>query len=134
MIKLKNLLPEAQETPEEKKETSNLYPEAGKNAPDSVKAAIEEFRNLSPEERAKTPLLYWLLGEGTPNYKMSKKDSRYVDVSQVKGQACGNCKSLYKRVTNGKYVCSQINEIGSPSEGKISISGWCNFWKSLENI
>jgi len=133
MIKLKDLLPEAQ-TPEAKKEISNLYREAGQKAPDSVKAAIEEFRKLSPEERAKTPLLWWLLGEGTPNYKMSKRDSEYVDVSKVKGQTCQNCKFLYKRMDDGKFICSQINENDLPSQGEVKLAGWCNLWKPMENV
>lgn len=130
MIKLKDLLPESHQ----EKSEANLYRDAGKNAPEPIKYAIEKFRKLSPEERAKTPLLWWMLGEGTPNYKMSKEDSHYVDVSKVKGQTCQNCKFLYKRMDGGKFICSQVNENDSPSEGEIKLAGWCHLWKPMENV
>lgn len=130
MIKLKDLLPESHQ----EKSEENLYRAAGKNAPERIKAIIEEFRKLPPEERAKTPLLYWMLGEGTPNYKMSKGDSHYVDVSKIKGQMCQNCKFLYKRMDGEKFICSQVNENDSPSEGEIKLAGWCQRWKTMENV
>lgn len=129
-IKLKDLLPEVEE---KKVDNSNMYLDAGKDAPDVIKSAIEQFRNLSPEERAKQPLLWWLLGEGTPNYKMSKEDSQYVDKSTVDGQFCKNCKFLYKRIDGGKYICSQINENDEPSKGEVKLAGWCRLWKPMEN-
>lgn len=98
-----------------------MYPEAGKDAPEPVQKVVEEFRSLSDEERAKRPLLYHILGAGTPDYKMSQEDSDYTDKSEVEGQTCENCQFAYLSVARDKYICSQI-------AGYIEPAGWCRLW------
>jgi len=102
--------------------SENKYPNAGKNATIWVKKAIAEFRKLPEKERTKKPLLYWLLGSGTPPYKMTKKDSNYISKS-VKGQNCGNCRYTFQRYVNGELICSQI-------QGNIKLDHWCKLWVS----
>ena len=101
---------------------SNLYEDAGVFANGHVKKAIQEFRNLSPEERAKKPLLYYLLGSGTPPYKMTKKDSNYVGKT-VNRMNCGNCRFTFQRHVNKEYICSQIS-------GNVELDHWCRLWVS----
>ncbi len=98
------------------------YPKAGQNAPESVRQAIDEFHQLPDEQKTDLPLLYHILGSGTPDYKMSKEDSEYTDTSEVEGQTCENCKSAYQRVYNQHFICSQIT-------GGIEPAGWCRLWK-----
>jgi hypothetical protein len=101
------------------------YPDAGKNAPEEVRQAIERFKNMDPDERSTNILLYWLLGSGTPPYKMSKEDSQYVDEASGE-QKCLNCEYLYKEVATGDHICSQIR-------GKVKPEGWCNQWHEVED-
>ena len=51
------------------------YDEAGKNASEHVRQAIAEFHKLPDDVKKSTPLLYFILGSGTPEYKMSREDS-----------------------------------------------------------
>ena len=97
-------------------------PEAGKNAPPEVQEAVERWRALPEEERRNKPLLYWLLGSGTPDYKMSPEESDYTDRSEVEGQTCDNCEFAYLKIANKKFICSQIS-------GHIQPKGWCRLWK-----
>ena len=102
------------------------YKDAGKDAAEGVKQSIEEFKNLTDEEKSKIPLLYYLLGTGTPEYKMSKEDSAYEDLTTVSGQTCGNCEFAYTKtatIASGDpdHICSQIT-------GRISEPGWCRLW------
>lgn len=99
-----------------------FYENAGYNANPFVKRAINEFRNLPIEIRRKKPLLYWLLGSGTPPYKMSKKDSNYIGRT-VKGQNCGNCRFTFRRYVNNELICSQI-------QGNVKLDHWCRLWVS----
>ena len=104
---------------------SNDYPLAGvpgKAQPEVVEA-VERFRSLPAEQRNRMPLLYWLLGAGTPVYKMDKEASAYGPTPPGrKGEICGNCRFAYARVLNGQLICSQI-------EGDIAWKAWCRFWK-----
>jgi len=100
----------------------NLYPEAGKNAPPGVRLEIERFRALPPEERAKTPLLYHLLGDGTPAYKMTPEDSQYTDLSQYRGKQCATCQFPYMSMRSKKFICSQVSN-------RIKPTGWCRLWR-----
>lgn len=102
------------------------YKKAGKNANIHVKKAIAEFKKLSKEEQKKQPLLYWLLGSGTPPYKMSKKESNYVGKS-VRGMNCGNCRYTFRREVNGELICSQIR-------GNIELDHWCRLWVSGDTV
>lgn len=92
-----------------------------------VKKAVERFRDMDADERDTNILLYWLLGSGTPPYKMSKQDSEYSHGAGTQEEACANCAFLYQKVTTGEYVCSQIR-------GKVVPGGWCNQWKAAEYI
>lgn len=101
------------------------YPEAGKNAPSEVKEAVERLKNS--EEAYETPLLYLILGSGTPPYKMSKEDSSYTDKSGSEEQTCGNCQFAYTKsytLMEGQepfHICSKIR-------GEIKLPGWCRHW------
>lgn len=95
------------------------YAKAKSNAPDHVKRAIEA---ISPEALKDRPLLYQVLGTGTPAYKMSKEAAGYIDKSETEDQTCGNCKSAYQRVVNKHYICSQMR-------GEIKPEAWCRIWK-----
>ena len=101
------------------------YPRAGKNAPEGVRKTIEEFRQLPEEERARRPLLYYLLGDGTPPYKMSKEDSDYSDKTPLESQTCENCEFLYLKPYKNKYICSKI-------AGEIVPAGWCKLWEAQD--
>ena len=97
------------------------YPNAGKKAPKEVKKAIKNFHNESKYLKNKKPLLYYLLGDGTSPYKMSKFDSNYQNEPKEK-QKCENCKFLYYQPLRENYICSQIR-------GKVEPEGWCRLWK-----
>lgn len=99
------------------------YNDARETVSPSVQTEIEKFDALSDEEKANKPLLYHLLGQGTPAFKMDKKDAEYVDKSTVKDQACANCRFAYKKVVeDDRFICSQIR-------GTIRPEGWCRLWK-----
>jgi hypothetical protein len=110
----------------EKVNNDYLYPKAGVNANPLVRQAIEQFRNLPNEAKEDKPLLYWLLGSGTPPYKMSKKDSLYVGKS-YRGQNCGNCRFTFMRWVNKELICSQI-------QGNIELEHWCKLWASGDTV
>ncbi|MHA2020364.1 MAG: high-potential iron-sulfur protein [Candidatus Thorarchaeota archaeon] len=98
------------------------YEKAKKNAPPGTKESIDRFDQMSDEYKEKTPLLYHVLGESTPAYKMSQADSDYVKTSKVPSQNCENCIFTYHQPKRDVYICSQIR-------GKIRLSGWCRLWK-----
>jgi hypothetical protein len=98
------------------------YPNAGHNAPPGVQESIEEYFQLPEEVQDNLPLLYFLLGSGTPEYKMSKRDSDYVDRSKY-AERCKNCDFAFQHVWTKKYICSQIR-------GEIFPAGWCRLWIS----
>lgn len=104
----------------------NLYPKAGINASSYVKKAIREFRKLPNDIKAQKPLLYWLLGSGTPPYKMSKKDSKYQG-KEFRGQNCGNCRFTYMRWINKELICSQI-------QGNVELDHWCRLWMNGDGV
>lgn len=104
------------------------YKDAGENAPPEVKAAISRYH----EEGRNEILLYWLLGSGTPPYKVSQSDSDYRDYPK-NGQKCANCEFAYSKLYRQydekvsekygpRYICSQIKD-------PIDPEGWCVFWK-----
>ena len=110
----------------ERLDNEYLYPKAGLNANPYIKKAIEEFHKLPNEAKENKPLLYWLLGSGTPPYKMSKKDSAYQG-KPYRGQNCGNCRFTFMRVLNKELICSQI-------EGNVEIEHWCKLWMGGDNL
>jgi hypothetical protein len=103
------------------------YPLAGKHAQPEVRAAIKRWRARVPVTvKSRLPLLYWLLGEGTPPFKMPKPDAAYgPPPAQFKGtQRCSNCRFAYAKVINPQIIiCSQI-------EGRIQPQLWCRLWKA----
>lgn len=103
-----------------------LYPKAGINANPNVQKAIEQFRNLPDDVKKNKPLLYWLLGSGTPPYKMSKKDSSYQG-KPYRGQNCGNCRFTFMRFLNKELICSQI-------QGNIELDHWCKLWMGGDSV
>jgi hypothetical protein len=100
------------------------YPEAGLRAQPEVKAAIRRWRHsVGQGIKQDMPLLYWLLGSGTPPYKMSKRDSHYGPPPHyVSRQRCDNCTFAYVGVTTERFICSQI-------EGTIEPKLWCRLWR-----
>ena len=102
------------------------YPKAGINANGYVQMAIEQFRSLPDDVKKNKPLLYWLLGSGTPPYKMTKKDSKYMG-KPYRGQNCGNCRFTFMRWVNKELICSQI-------QGNIELDHWCKLWVSSDNV
>lgn len=112
-MRLKDLIKEAE---------LGYYPNVGHESPNGVKKAIEEWNKESNELKENTPLLYWLLGSGTPEYKMPKDLAKYESKSEISEQMCSNCEYIYLKIANKKYICSQIR-------GEISPKGWCKLWK-----
>ena len=104
----------------------NTYPEAGKGAAESIKQLVDRFRSLSDDERAAKPLLYWLLGSGTPPYKMSKADAKYTDESEIEDETCENCQFIYYGLARKRFICSQIS-------GPVKKEGWCRLWVKGED-
>ena len=102
----------------------NFYPQAGETAQPEIQAAIARFRELPEAERAEIPLLWWLLGDGSQPYKMSKPDSNYVDHSRSR-QQCQGCLHAYYRVADEAFICSVIRGIIEPK-------GWCRLWEPME--
>lgn len=98
--------------------SNNDYPSAGDDAPPEIKSKIDEMLEKGlPDD---LPLLYAILGSGTPPYKMSKDDSEYQDEPSGE-QQCSNCEFAYKKVVRDRYICSQIR-------GPIKSEGWCRLW------
>ena len=97
------------------------YPGAGRRAPQFIKRAVAQFRRLPLSARHSLPLLWWMLPEGTPPYKFSKLEAAYQDRPRGK-QRCDNCRSAYKHVTSGNYICDQMS-------GLIEPKGWCRVWR-----
>jgi hypothetical protein len=103
-----------------------IYQKAGINANRYVKKAIQEFRRLPNDVKEQKPLLYWLLGSGTPPYKMTKKGSNYIG-KPYRGQKCGNCRFTFQRYVNDELICSQI-------QGNIELDHWCRLWASGDTV
>lgn len=97
------------------------YTDAGTDAPEEIKKVIEEFHSLPDSVKKNKPLLYYILGSGTPPYKMSRKDSEYTDQAKNPETTCANCEYAYQKVISEKYICSQIRD-------EIQPPGWCNQW------
>lgn len=108
--------------------TDYEYPDAGtEDAQPEVVDAVERWRNEVPEEeKHDQPLLYWLLGSGTPEYKMDKEDAEYIEEPQG-GQKCANCEYAYLEAETGEMICSQVR-------GQIHASHWCRLWERGENF
>jgi len=99
----------------------NQYIEAYKIAPVQTKKLIVKYMSMPKSFRDKKPLLYYILGAGTPPYKMGRNESHYTDVSTVPFQDCANCIFAFQSVLKKHYICSQIR-------GNIEPKGWCHLW------
>lgn len=99
-----------------------IFPNAGEKAQAEVKKAIARFRKLPESVRGKTSLWGWLLGEGTPDYKIAQPDVKYTDKSQTKGQYCGNCARIYDARSSGSAICDIAT-------GDIKEGGECDRWE-----
>lgn len=99
------------------------YSYAYQRARPGVKAEIRAFAELPQRVQDGTPLLYWLLNEGTPPYKMDRNVSEYTHgPTPVRGEICANCRFAWENVAHRKlYICSQIR-------GSIAPKGWCKLW------
>ena len=96
-----------------------------KLGPSLVMGFASFFRRIPSRiyDKSQVPLLYTILGSGTPPLKMSKEDSAF-QARGVGRQACGNCSSSYRQVAaDGDMICSQI-------EGKIDSGSWCRLWNT----
>ena len=98
---------------------NHLYPDAGKRAVPEVREAIARFRKMPKAARAMVPLRFWLLGTGTPDFKMEKVDAQYTEDKTGK-QTCGNCEYAYK-TAQGDFICSWVR-------GEIRPQDWCKYW------
>jgi hypothetical protein len=98
------------------------YEEARELGQPEVQEAVERYLAIPQEQRSEHVLLWWLLGSGTPPYKMSQEQAEYADGAGTVEQACLNCDFFYQKVPTGEYVCSQMR-------GPIEPGGWCNQWK-----
>jgi|TARA_R110000787_G_C13385506_1_gene442177 hypothetical protein len=98
------------------------YQQAYDKAPEDVKLIILDFMKLPKEQRTEQALLWYVLGQSTAPYKMSKAVANYSDIVQGQKEKCGNCQFQYLRTHNNKYICSQMR-------GEIMPSGWCKLWE-----
>lgn len=104
-----------------------MYPDAPhEDAPQEVKEAVKRWReDVDMEQKREQPLVYWLLGTGTPDYKMSKPDSDYQHQPE-QGMMCSNCEYYYVGV-DGRAVCSQVR-------GKVQGEHWCRLWEAEDDL
>lgn len=98
------------------------YPQAGKNASAGARQSIQQFHRLPVVQKQQVPLLYFLLGSGTPPYKMSPADASYQN-QPMGQQRCGNCIHAYQHVKSQTFICDQIR-------GGIQPQGWCRLWST----
>lgn len=104
----------------------DAYEEAPPETQDAILAALER----KGEDQ---PLLYALLGTGTPPYKMPKPAADYQQEPKEPEQdeqappdsfgtaQCGNCEFFYEGVDGA--ICSQVR-------GEVKASHWCRLWKA----
>lgn len=111
-----------------------MYPEAGTDAPPEVAEAVSRFRGLPDEERERIPLLYWILGSGTPPYKMAKDDARYTDRSADTDTVCANCEYMYTKTATVVDPDSEPLHICSQVTGSVRPMGWCRLWEAEGSV
>jgi hypothetical protein len=120
-----------------------LFRFAGKFAPKEIQAFIERFRKAPEGKRGEKPLLYVILGDGTPPYKFAKAEVKYTDdpstlkegegggepyeVAYRRGLTCSNCSSLYVHVTSDTLICDRMR-------GVVKREGWCNRWNPPASV
>ena len=95
------------------------YHKALADAPAWIQEAWAGYIKLSVMDRIKVPFLYFVLNQGTPQFKAPPRLAFYSRVSPVEGFTCSNCPYAYEKVaTRGHFICSQIRGIIEPE-------GWC---------
>ena len=90
-----------------------------------MREALKRWKDLPRDEKLSTPLWSWLLGDGTPVYKLPGAALEYTSKSEFAARTCGNCRFAYQKVATGKYICSVIR-------GPIAPAGWCQMWDGVE--
>ena len=86
---------------------------------------IDKYYKLSTEDQAERPLLWWILGQTTANFKYSKE---FADYKHAEGKdKCGTCSRAYQRVLTGNYICSWVGS-GKGSDDQIKPNDWCKYW------
>lgn len=102
------------------------YTDALKNAPEWIKTAWEKYVEMGAEYMNKTPFLWFVLGDnkGTPPFKQTKKESKYVDPSPYPNLLCANCRFYYYQPLRKIGVCSWIR-------GNVDKDAFCKFWKGF---
>ncbi len=98
------------------------YKEALTDAPEWILEAWEAYSQLPKEVQDSRPFLYFILGKGTPDFKMPTTTARYVQNSAT-GQNCQNCRYAYFQPKREIGICSQIR-------GHIVPAAWCKLWKA----
>jgi hypothetical protein len=95
--------------------------------PTLVQGFARAYRHLPSAapgiEKTQVPMLYALLGSGTPPLKMAREDAAYQEEPHASGQRCSNCSSAYKNAVSGDTVCSQVS-------GSIEPEAWCRLWNT----
>jgi hypothetical protein len=105
---------------EVRKQLINDYRGAVERSPKWIRIAFSIFLRLPNKLVLNTPFLYFVLGQGTPAFKMEQNTADY-GLSQVHGQSCGNCIYSYTNNVEEKNICSQIR-------GQIHGRMWCKLW------
>lgn len=109
-----------------RKDNDEAEPDLGpyKDAYDAAPPETQEAIQAALERKdPDTPLLYELLGSGTPPFKMPQDAADYTDESPKDEQACQNCEFFYVGA-DGKGICSQVR-------GEVVGPGWCRLWQSI---
>ena len=106
---------------------SDDYSDALKDAPEWIKLAWKEYNNMGKDYMYNNPFLWFVLGKGkgTPPYKSSKKDSKYIDPTPYPKLYCGNCIFYYIQPLRKIGLCSQIR-------GKVDYDAFCKLWAGLK--
>ena len=95
------------------------YAKALADAPSWIQEAWTGYGLLSVMDRVKVPFLYYVLGQGTLQFKAPPRLALYMPISPIKGFSCSNCPYAYEKVAGrGHFICSQIR-------GVIEPEGWC---------
>jgi hypothetical protein len=145
----------ASTSPQHPKRQRFSYPSAGQFAPPEIKAWIAKWKKLPEVVRGTTPLLYALLGDGTPLFKLDKSDAAYTD--DTTGLAVGAGEDVMKHPRKPDIVvpgtrpdvvlgtgyqhgqtCSNCQSayqhlttgtfLCDRVRGVIAPAGWCNRW------
>ena len=108
-------------------EDLNQYKGIEKGLDSKLIDLINEYRDLSEEEKEKQPLLWWLLKKSTAYYKFRKEVADYIDKSQNPDTICGNCTRLYEHITSRTYICDWVG-FDDKGNDNIAFDGWCKYW------